>query len=182
MIGYMSDTQTNTTAEELRAEAARLDDRAAESFDRCDTDGALSQWSATATAMLRRAEAALIDDGGRHNFPCLFTLDGDIVPSRLRSGRYGQYWTIEDGGTVNHPKRMATLEAKGYRVGIVNRPAGVDQSIPFLGAPGVCYRYPKGDWVDARIVHTGAGFTRTADAIDLPGGGGVLDARPVDRA
>jgi hypothetical protein len=36
-------TATTTTADQLRAQAIEEDRKALESFDRCDTDGALSQ-------------------------------------------------------------------------------------------------------------------------------------------
>lgn len=85
---------TPDTPEALRAEAADLDRRAAESFDRCDTDGFLSQWALNLTARQRRMEADLAEAGGVAEFPALYTTGGEPVPARLVQTRYGTTWAI----------------------------------------------------------------------------------------
>ena len=74
MGGEMTDTvhmDTNKTAEQLRAEASRMAQEAADSFARCDTDGFLSQWAMDLGARERRAQAAIVEAGGVCEFPAL---------------------------------------------------------------------------------------------------------------
>lgn len=120
------------TAEELRTEATTLDQRAADSFDRCDTDGFLSQWSDGITARLRRAEAEVAEQGGTAEFDALFDLDGNLVAAKLIDTRYGTSWGIlatddprsEIVAWVGaFPKRETTMTRKGYREGTVRAAA-----------------------------------------------------------
>lgn len=127
----MSDTPaTAKTAEEWRAEANAHERQAEESFERCDTDGFLSQWASKMTAQLDRARADIAERGGTWIFPVLLTLDGERVPAKLINGRYGKCWALLDGeGEFTgefvgaFPKRESTLERKGYREGDEEAPA-----------------------------------------------------------
>lgn len=87
----MSNTKTS---EVLRAEAAAADAEAAASFERCDTDGFVSQWASGLTAQQRRMEADLADNGGLAEFPQLTTLDGTPVPAKLVNTRYGTKFVV----------------------------------------------------------------------------------------
>lgn len=71
------------TPETLRAEAVKLDNQAEESFDRCDTDGFLSQWALGLTAQQKRAQANIVENGGKSSFIGLFTLDGKRVRAKV---------------------------------------------------------------------------------------------------
>lgn len=121
---------TTSTPEALRAEAADLEQQAYDSFERCDTDGALSQWASGVTAQLRRAEAALLEAGGRARFPALFTLDGQLVPAWTVQAAYGPCFVVKAawdvGGAVvafvSRAKKQATYEKKGYRSGASSLP------------------------------------------------------------
>ena len=117
-------------AEELREQAAESDRKAAESWERSDTDGFLSQWAHGITADMHRRNAELLEAGGRARFPALFTTSGDWVPARRIEGTYGPRWQVltETGrptGTflAYRPKRRDTLAKHGYVEGIVERPA-----------------------------------------------------------
>lgn len=90
----MSNTATKPTTtkagDRLRAEAAAADQRREESFNRCDTDGFVSQWANGITAQLKRANAEIADNGGLAEFPCLLDattgarVDAKLVEVRNR--------------------------------------------------------------------------------------------------
>jgi hypothetical protein len=108
----------------LRAEAARHEANAAESWERSDTDGFLSQWASGINAQKARAEADIAEAGGIATFSryVLEDLEGNAVAAKLINGRYGLCWALEDAAgkftgefITAHPARAATLERKGYR-------------------------------------------------------------------
>lgn len=118
------------TAAEYRAEATAADQRAHDSFDRCDTDGCVSQWVDGLVAQQARANARIADNDGLAEFPALFDLEGNWVPARLIEGQYGPSWMLLDadgrrtGQYVNaFPKRRATIANKGYLEGRAMWPA-----------------------------------------------------------
>ncbi len=152
---------SNTDPIELRQEAARHEQEAHDSFDRCDTDGALSQWAHGASAIRLRAEAELAENDGRAVFTALFTTSGELTEAKLISGRWGMFWKLPDGDTMNLPLRQATLRRKGYQAGWVSRPAKVDIHAPFAGAAVTAYNYPVGDWSEAVVVDDGSTWTHT---------------------
>lgn len=119
------------TAQTLRDDAARLDQAAADSFDRCDTDGFLSQWANGITARMKRLQADIEDAGGVYEFAALFDAEtGDRVPAKLIPGRYGTCWALCDvagqftGQFIGaFPARESTMLRKGYREGAEMAPA-----------------------------------------------------------
>jgi hypothetical protein len=132
---------TTTTPEELREQADLRDRQAAESFDRCDTDGFMSQWASGLTARKLRLEADLIENGGRAMFPALFDTDGNLVPAKYvtvrRGYRHDYAWGLladddPHGRFVGwfNPSNARTKGTarrndakKGYYVGYVMAPA-----------------------------------------------------------
>lgn len=171
-------TNTNTP-DQHRAEARAHFQNADDSFERCDTDGALTQWASTACGYKALAEAELAEAGGRAEFLALFrqTDDGwELLDAKLRSGRYGLYWSLPGGGFLNHPKRQATLRKKGYQVGLVRRPAGVDQHFSCVGAAPTTYYYPTGGIDEAEIITDGSDTTSTTHVLNWTGG----DHRPAE--
>src|SRR6476661_6496069 len=84
------------TADEHRAAAQAADQAAYDSFERCDTDGFLSQWASGLNAQKHRLQAEIEDNGGKWEFPALFDLDGNLVPAKLISTRYGMSWALLD--------------------------------------------------------------------------------------
>jgi hypothetical protein len=126
-------TTITKTAEQLRLEAKAHDAEAIASFERCDTDGALSQWSSGLNAQRARLQADIVDAGGVAKFPALFTLDGEYVPAKRIEGQWGPRWMVldADGNRTGEylpyfPKRRDTLAKKGYVEGFVLRPARAD--------------------------------------------------------
>lgn len=124
--------ETKHTPDQLREKARQKERDAIESFERCDTDGFISQWSSGLTAARLYREAQLIEDGGLACFPALFDLNGNYVPAKLIEGKYGECWALLDetgtftGVFINAwPARRATIANKGFLEGVVKRPARV---------------------------------------------------------
>lgn len=139
-------TTTDTTSEaaRLRSEAADLNQQARDSFERCDTDGALSQWALGLDSQKKFAQARLLDDGGVAKFITLFDLDGNWVPSKMIRTQYGSRWMVLDSegnktGTFLPvcPKRRDTLAKHGYVEGYAMFPAKVDYVDTGAGLVGV---------------------------------------------
>lgn len=74
------------TADELRDEAKAADKRAYDSFERCDTDGFMSQWASGITASKLRLEADLVEAGGTHSFRGLFDENGTRIKAKRVKG------------------------------------------------------------------------------------------------
>ena len=68
----MSERLLQMSGDELRAKAAASRKAAQDSFDRCDTDGFLSQWASGITGMLYERQAEIADAGGKSEFWGLF--------------------------------------------------------------------------------------------------------------
>lgn len=118
------------TANELRAEASAHFQQAHDSFERCDTDGFLSQWASNITGQLRQREASLLEAGNVAEFPALFDLDGNWVAAKMIDTRYGLRWALlDERGKFTgkflpvRPKRSSTLRSKGYTEGRAVWPA-----------------------------------------------------------
>lgn len=112
-----------TKANNLRTEAAQHDREAHDSFERCDTDGFVSQWANGLTAQQKRLEANLIENGGTTEIVGPVTADGEPVRWKVVDTRYGTRWLVLDDNddavdwldvTV---KNFATLRRKGYSLG-----------------------------------------------------------------
>lgn len=149
---------TTNRADELREQARQHEQDAAESFDRCDTDGFLSQWASGVNAAKARVEADVIEAGGVATFwrLRLETLDGEPVRAKLIDGRYGECWALlrEDdsfsGEFVSaRPKRVSTMERKGYRE--VREEFVAEARVKLVGSvtvyPHVCPADPSVDYV-----------------------------------
>lgn len=101
----MTNNDTNTfagkTSDEWLAEARRCNHTRDESWDRCDTDGYLSQWANGVMASRYRHLAEIAARGGYLDLPALFTLDGDLIIAREVNTRYGWRWVwTNDYGTT----------------------------------------------------------------------------------
>jgi hypothetical protein len=129
----MTTTQTTAIAVELREQANRHEAEARASFERCDTDGFLSQWASGLSAQKDRRQADIIEAGGVARFIALFDLNGNWVPAQMIDGKYGRSWMLLDaeGKRTGEyapylPKRRDTLAKRGYVEGYVMRPAKAD--------------------------------------------------------
>jgi hypothetical protein len=107
----------------LKAEARQHEQDARDSFERCDTDGFLSQAASAISAQEKRLQAEIVSNGGTWWFPILVDAEtGAWVPSRLTETRYGLAWALlgaDDNFSgefiTAFPKREATMSKKGYR-------------------------------------------------------------------
>jgi hypothetical protein len=84
-------------AEAARYEAAASQDlqNASDSFERCDTDGFVSQWASGITADLNREKARICRQEGLDTFNGLYS--GDTrVRAKVVNGRFGYVWLIDD--------------------------------------------------------------------------------------
>lgn len=127
--------QPTQTAQELREIAAECRNSARGSFKRCDTDGFLSQGCSSIMADLYEKQAWLLDQGGTHEFPALFDLDGNLVAAKIVETQYGRKWGLLVSDNPNSrivkflaykPKRKSTLERNGFREGTVRAAAYAD--------------------------------------------------------
>jgi hypothetical protein len=110
------------TADEYRAMAAAARKRAADSFERCDTDGCVSQWANDTSALLYDRLAALAEAGWVAHFKHLYTLDGERVNAKAIRTRYGLAWAVMDdagqftGEFLDYHLKPKTLAKKGYEI------------------------------------------------------------------
>ena len=96
---------TTTTADKLRAEAAQCESDKQESFERCDTDGFISQWASGITAQQKRLQADIVERGYESTFVGLY--EGDRrVKAKVGHGQWGFYWLLhEDEADIIRPRR-----------------------------------------------------------------------------
>jgi hypothetical protein len=109
---------TKLTAEELRAGAEQRREEAAASFERCDTDGFLSQWASGITARLYEQQAKIAEAGGTALFARdeLLTLAGEKTDARLCETRYGTKWRLDSTDEwIKYGASAKALAKRGYR-------------------------------------------------------------------
>lgn len=164
-------TYKGKTAEQWREEASAAHRRSAESFDRCDTDGFLSQWASDSIGRKYTTCANLAEKDGKWEFQALFDLEGTLldavyirVSSRFRPGGHDWVWRIGTGPGAkwfnaswakNGARRLATDEKKGYRIGMVRCEAYVAMG---SGGPMQVYDYIAAkDGADREVLDNGTG-------------------------
>lgn len=134
----------------LDARAGRSSQNAADSFDRSDTDGFVTQWASSLSARRDAIAADLLRSGGTSDFDALFDLDGNWIPARIIDGTWGPRWMVLDANGRStgvflpaRPKRRSTLAKRGYTVGRVTRPAAAVIAAPDgargLSGAALCY-------------------------------------------
>lgn len=75
-----------------RADAARHDQEAYDSFERSDTDGFVSQWASGVSGKKARLQAEIDEAGGMAEFPALLDAEGNRVQAKLIDSRHGPVW------------------------------------------------------------------------------------------
>lgn len=73
--------------------------RREESFQRCDTEGFISQWADGLTSSLYQQRAEIARNGGMAEFPALYDLGGNRVPAKVIDTRFGSCWALIDPDT-----------------------------------------------------------------------------------
>jgi hypothetical protein len=85
---------------QAQAEAARLAAKREESFNRCDTDGFLTQYFDGVKSAVNQIGARIARDGGLAVHPGLYDVaTGERVPAVLVEGRFGPQWQLCDPAT-----------------------------------------------------------------------------------
>lgn len=119
------------TADEWENEAKESMRRSAESWERSDTDGFLSQAASDAMAREYMLRAEVARQGGTVEFRAIFDLDGNLIQIHTSEGQYGDYYYNPDAETNGAPRfirpseakngerRQRTDEKKGFRVGTI---------------------------------------------------------------
>ena len=157
--------------QDLKDKAASYRQEAHDSFERCDTDGFLSQWANGLHARKCDLQSEIENRGGKSEFPALFDLEGNLVCAKLIDGRYGNCWALmtenkEDNGygyvftgkfISAFPARQSTMEKKGYREGRVLAPAVAVITGKGTGLSGHAW---------AAIVRKDGGYSKDVEIID----------------
>lgn len=81
------------TAAEWRAMATRSQRQKAESWERSDTDGFMTQWASDVCSREYLTCADLIEQGGMTEMQVPF-VDGKVASTDYREGQYGWYWLL----------------------------------------------------------------------------------------
>lgn len=91
--------ESETTAEQLREAAHDALQKREESFERCDTDGFVTQWAHGLTAAEQSEKARITENGGRSDFPGLY--EGDRrVKAHIIETQFGLSWKLHDSETA----------------------------------------------------------------------------------
>ena len=130
---------------ESTARAAQHYQAAQDSFERCDTDGFVSQWAHGMLGDEARLQAQIDERGGVWDFPALFSLAGERADAKLIKGRFGMCWAfLNPAGEFTgqfiaaFPKRESTMRAKGYYEGTEVAPAKATLVGSGRGLSGAC--------------------------------------------
>lgn len=89
-------TFAGKTPAQWREEARRAREERAASWERCDTDGFLSQWASGVMADRYDHLAEIAENGGTIETVALFDLEGRYIDARHVEGRYGWVWVWDD--------------------------------------------------------------------------------------
>ena len=160
-MALVHDKDAKMTAEEYRDKANECEAAREESFQRCDTDGFLSQWASGMTSQLARAKEQLAEDGWLSDFQGLYFIKtGERAAAKPIKTKYGWRWafvdkfdrfievTLYDGRTACHvakmflpyrPKRAMTLGRYGLCEFTERVPANARLASNGTGLSGNCW-------------------------------------------
>lgn len=161
------------TAEQHREAAKQSYQSSSESWDRSDTDGFVTQWAGNMTARVHEAKAVICDNDGRSSYPALFDLDGNLVPAKYISTKYGMKWALLASDDPNSDfvgwfgesraqsavTRKRNDALKGYYVGQVAAKSNAKVEASGTGLSGAASAY-------VRTYRTDGGFSRDVVILD----------------
>lgn len=169
---------TDMTPSQLRDYAQTCRTRSAESFERCQEDGFLSQKANDVTAAVYELQATIVENGGRAPFLALYDFEGNIVPAIYEEGQYGYQWRLLDPhatgssrvlgwfspSKATRPGKARENDAKkGFYIGYAEFPAVADTA-----SSGRYSWYAKAKRIDDRdfsdVVPVDNGINKCADA------------------
>jgi|DEB19_MinimDraft_3_1074340.scaffolds.fasta_scaffold39877_2 hypothetical protein len=134
--------QEKLTAEQYRALAKEAYERRIESFDRCDTDGFLSQWAQQIVESQYEKLAWLADNDFKYTFETLVDMDGNLVPCREIETKfgfaYGVYGSFQDAQNCGEIIKWVGIthraaKNKGYAIALVRSEATVEVGKGYAG-------------------------------------------------
>lgn len=99
--------QPASTIDRLRQQAAAHEAKRQESFERCDTDGFLSQWASGLNAQLRNRQADILESGGKTRFVGLWE-GARRVKAREIETQFGDAWLL-------HEDEARLIKARGKK-------------------------------------------------------------------
>lgn len=116
--------------ETLTQEAARHEQAAFDSFERCDTDGFLSQWAHGFLAEEARAKAALIENGGMKTFDGLYEGDRRVAARTIQvknkfSHKTDTLWLLRDDEAAKFGRKFIPFDYTGK--GRIQKSLGLTQ-------------------------------------------------------
>lgn len=103
------------SAEQLRAEAAASRQRSEDSFERCDTDGFLSQWASDMTARLYEEQARIVEQGGKAMFKGLYHGERRVAAKLVEMPAYNRphqtrlTWRLREDEVARFGRRFLPL-------------------------------------------------------------------------
>lgn len=103
-------------AKELEARASESYAEAEESFQRCDTDGFVSQWAHGVHARLLQAQAEIERNDGMADFPALFD-EERRVDAKLIEGRYGMVWLLSSAEGARYGRKFVPRDTSHWDSG-----------------------------------------------------------------
>lgn len=110
MTTTTSQTYKGLTADEWRAKASANEQAKADSWERSDTDGFMSQWASGLMAEEYRLCALLAEAGGLTTTTALFDAEtGELASTHLHDGQYGLSWVLNDAAAAKVGKRFVSL-------------------------------------------------------------------------
>lgn len=166
-------TYQGKTAAEWRQSTQRAVKAADESYQRCDTDGFLSQWALGQSARQYEMCAELAETNSVWEFAWPFDLDGNALDAVKVDGKFGQSWRIRtaNGGTAwfspsgakSGARRERTDRAKGYVMGLVQCEAYVASFRTPHRALNVWYTYEPVKGAAKTVIDNGSQQTQYED-------------------
>lgn len=88
------DKVSSVKAEELRLQAKKARQDSLDSFERCDTDGFLSQWASDCAARMLEEEADLAEHNYQWTFITLGDKDGNLIPNKKIETKFGLAYAV----------------------------------------------------------------------------------------
>ena len=121
----LTDAEYKELAKSYDEKVKSIQDTDAEMLERNNydlDDCFVSHFSHGIMSKLYRTLAEICRNGGKSTFVALADLEGNLVPSKLISGKYGMCWALTDfqGNFIGQfisafPKRESTMRKKGYQ-------------------------------------------------------------------
>ncbi len=133
-IGYRS-TLPDVGSEKFIIDSRRSSAAREESFQRCDTDGFVTQHCHGLSSLKASVEAEVAKHGGTWIFDCLVDVDGNLIstkrftfPNRFARWEGATKWRVENGAGVKwitDYRREGNYTKLGYRKAFIVAPAKV---------------------------------------------------------